>query len=208
MDKKRSELNGYIREGRNRDANLLPRKKINNMMRTQEVNENPYSSNVDSVRNLQISKPRKMSSRKSRNHFQGKIDYMTLDNPLNPSDQNNSLFLPDVGYFKQNLPRPEDMEVEERALANMYNKDFDDLKLLSILEANPDLYHHKLKQYKDISQVRIEAEKKLQHQRLDKIKRDFDKQRYEDEVKRQQDKWTEEQSVSMSFYGQVCRIFS
>lgn len=196
FDKKRTDLSGYIRDSRNKDANLIPRNKINNMLRTQEAVENPYRTNVQINRNLKTPKPRKLSSRKNNNFFHGKIDPVTLESPSQPQDQNNSLFLPDVGYFKQNLPRPDDMEVEERALANMYNKDFDDLKLLQMLSANPDLYNHKLQQYKEVSQSRIEAEKRLQQQRLDKIKRDFDKQIYEEEVKRQQDKWTQEQSVS------------
>lgn len=77
-------------------------------------------------------------------------------------------FLPDVGNFKQNLTRPEDLETEERAISNMYAQDFDDLRLLNMLSTNDELYEHKLRQYKEISHARLQAEKILQEQRLDK----------------------------------------
>lgn len=78
------------------------------------------------------------------------------------------MFLPDVKHFKQNIPRPEDLETEERAIMNMYNQDFDDLKVLNMLTNNEELYQHKLNQYKETSHSRIQAEKFLQEQRLAK----------------------------------------
>ena len=38
-----------------------------------------------------------------------------------------------------------------------------------------DLYEYKLKQYKELSAMRAEAEKMLQEQRIAKIKRDFER---------------------------------
>lgn len=78
------------------------------------------------------------------------------------------MFLPDSGQFKQNVDRAEDLEVEERAIMNMYAQDFDDLRLLNMLSSNDELYQHKLRQYKDISNSRIQAERILQEQRLEK----------------------------------------
>jgi len=49
---------------------------------------------------------------------------------------------------------------------NMYAQDFDDLKILDMLKNNEDLYNHKLEQYKEVSNSRIQAEKFLQEQRL------------------------------------------
>lgn len=93
------------------------------------------------------------SSRKSRR------------DPLKPDAKK---FLPEIGHMKQNLGRPEDLEVEERAIMNMYAQDFDDLKILDMLRNNEDLYNHKLNQYKESSNARIQAEKFLQEQRLKK----------------------------------------
>ena len=60
------------------------------------------------------------------------------------------------------------METEERAMANIYAQDFDDLKMLDMLANNDELYKHKLEQYKKLSTSRIESEKVLQQQRLSK----------------------------------------
>lgn len=96
--------------------------------------------------------------------------YNRNPNKIFPEDRrvNPNTFLPSVGQFKQNQDRPEDLEMEERAIMNMYAQDFDDLKLLDMLATNEELYQHKLKQYKQISDSRIQAEKVLQEQRLEK----------------------------------------
>ena len=67
---------------------------------------------------------------------------------LNQTETNVINYLPDLGNLKQGLERPSDMEVEERAMMNLYAKDFDELKLLEVLNNNQDLYQHKLEQYK------------------------------------------------------------
>lgn len=84
--------------------------------------------------------------------------FLTIDHTDKKRSDSNG-FLPDVGAFKQNDIRAEDLEVEERALMNLYAQDFDDLKLLNILSGNKDIYEHKVNQYKEMSQLRIEAEK-------------------------------------------------
>ena len=48
-------------------------------------------------------------------------------------------------------------------------------------------------QYKEISTMRAEIEKVLQEQRLEKIRRDFEKQKYEDERRYNHERWLEEQ---------------
>ena len=130
----------------------------------------------------------------SNNKSYVKTSYNTIDNSNLKHD--SSLYLPDVNHFKQNIQRAPDLELEERAVMNLYAQDYDDLKLLSMLKSNPDLYHHKLEQYKNKSQTRIEAEKELQKQRLDKIKLDFTKQKYEEERKIQHERWLENENVS------------
>ena len=101
-----------------------------------------------------------MSTRKNSNR-----SIRTERNDLKPDTKS---FLPDVGNFKQNIDRPQDLETEERAIMNMYAQDFDDLKILNMLSNNKDLYNHKLEQYKQVSNSRIQAEKFLQEQRLAK----------------------------------------
>ena len=65
--------------------------------------------------------------------------------------------------------------------------------MLSKLGVNSELYRYKMDQYKELSTVRAEIEKVLQEQRLDKIRRDFEKQKYEDERRYNHEKWMEDQ---------------
>lgn len=76
--------------------------------------------------------------------------------------------------FKQNLPRNEELEVEERAMMSLQAMDYDNLKLLSLLPQHSELYQLKMDQYKEISKVWLEIEKVLQEQRLEKIWWDFE----------------------------------
>lgn len=48
-------------------------------------------------------------------------------------------------------------------------------------------------QYKELSTMRSEVEKVLQEQRLERIRRDFEKQKYEDDRRYNHEKWLEEQ---------------
>ena len=48
-------------------------------------------------------------------------------------------------------------------------------------------------QYKELSTIRSEVEKVLHEQRLEKIRRDFEKQKYEDERRFNHDRWLEDQ---------------
>jgi len=54
------------------------------------------------------------------------------------------------------------MEVEERMLANIAAQEFDQLRILSKIPKNSDLYRHKMNQYKEMSAMRAEMEKVLQ----------------------------------------------
>jgi hypothetical protein len=53
------------------------------------------------------------------------------------------------------------MEVEERALMNLAAQEFDQLRILSKLPKNSDIYRHKMEQYKEMSAMRAEMEKLL-----------------------------------------------
>lgn len=100
---------------------------------------------------------------------------------------------PEDFIFRQNDFRSEDLEVEERALMNVAAQEYDHLRLLSRLPTNSELYRYKMDQYKELSTMRSEIEKVLQEQRLEKIRRDFEKQKYEDERRYNHERWLEEQ---------------
>ena len=50
----------------------------------------------------------------------------------------------DAINFKQNEPRIEDLEVEERAMLSLQAMDFDNLKILSLLPKHSDIYKLKM----------------------------------------------------------------
>ena len=131
----------------------------------------PYKQKTIEDIRLQNSKPnsRRMSARRNTLKYSKELNHSKVDViddrnffTIDHTDKNISGskgFLPDVGAFKQNDIRAEDLEVEERALMNLYAQDFDDLKLLNLVSGNKDIYEHKMNQYKNISRLRIEAEK-------------------------------------------------
>ena len=61
------------------------------------------------------------------------------------------------------------------------------------MPVNSELYRYKMDQYKELSSMRSEIEKVLQEQRLERIRRDFEKEKYEDERRYNHEKWLEEQ---------------
>jgi hypothetical protein len=137
--------------------------KINNILIKPLVYENPYGTNaVNHRRQIKPSIATNPKQTRNRSVTQLKQDQtnekpLSYSKPLAPSLSGE--FLPDFGNFKQGLARPEDMDREERAVMNLYAKDYDDLKLLDMLKGNSDLYIHKLKQYKSSSKQRNDVEK-------------------------------------------------
>lgn len=76
---------------------------------------------------------------------------------------------------------------------NLSAQEYDALRILSRLPKNSDVYQHKMMQYREMSTMRSEMEKVLQEQRLEKIRRDFEKQKYEEERRYKHETWLEEQ---------------
>ncbi|CAI2359223.1 unnamed protein product [Moneuplotes crassus] len=182
------------------------RKRVNDNMHQKLPNfqaRNPNYSVIEMKNRTELKEPkmkqpvimnyRQQSSRMSRRSQQQDSERKSRQNLIPDS----RTFLPDVGHFKQNLDRPEDLEVEERAIMNMYAQDFDDLKVLDMLKDNPTLYSHKLNQYKELSHARIQAEKFLQDQRLKKIREHFGKERYEEERKMELENWMDQQEKQL-----------
>ena len=101
--------------------------------------------------------------------------------------------LPDEFAFRQNEARSADLEVEERALMNLAAQEYDQLRVIEKLPKDSELYAYKLKQYKELSAMRAEVEKVLQEQRLQKIQRDFDRQKADEERGQRHAEWLEQQ---------------
>jgi hypothetical protein len=210
-----NKLDNIIRDKRNEKNNSERRKILENMrIKVPEFKQKPDSS----LRNIEARQhqPKSMMERYSRHStkrpklsrgYENKPDQKQVNKSFTPSENGRnklelknkagsdvSMFLPDVGRFKQNEYRADDLEVEERALMNMYAQDFDDMKLLELVKQNPEVYKHKFQQYKEKCQNRLKIEKQLQSQRLDKIRRDFGKDAYEEERKINEERWVDEQN--------------
>ena len=82
--------------------------------------------------------------------------------------------IPNGVIFAQNECHATDLEDEEKALLNVAAQEYDNLKMISNLDPNSELYKYKVKQYKEMSTYRADVEKALQKQRLEKINFDFD----------------------------------
>jgi len=100
---------------------------------------------------------------------------------------------PEDFIFRANDIRSEDLEVEERAMLNLMAGEYDAMRIISKLPTNSELYRFKVDQYKELSTMRSEVEKVLQEQKLEKIRRDFEKQKYNDERAFKNDQWLEDQ---------------
>lgn len=96
-------------------------------------------------------------------------------------------------FFLQNEARNIDLTEDERILLNLQAQEVDALRLLSQLPVGTELYRFKMDQYKELSMTRAEAEKIVQEQRLLKLRRDFEKQRRDEDRKYENEKWVDEQ---------------
>lgn len=71
-------------------------------------------------------------------------------------------------------------------------QEYDHLRLIGKLPSNSELYRFKMDQFKELSTMRAEIEKVMQEQKLEKIRRDFEKQKYNDERQFKHDSWLED----------------
>ncbi|CAG9322879.1 unnamed protein product [Blepharisma stoltei] len=92
-----------------------------------------------------------------------------------------------------NEVQSEDLLPEERALNNVINQEHSELKLLSALPKNSELYQAKLEHYKEMSQIRARMEAMLQELSMERMKKNFDREMELKERKLMNDKWLEEQ---------------
>ena len=68
-----------------------------------------------------------------------------------------------------NDPRAEDLTPEEKMIAYLNAQEQDTIRLLSQLDKDSEVYQHKLSQYKELSQHRMQMEKLIHKQRIDKL---------------------------------------
>lgn len=76
---------------------------------------------------------------------------------------------------------------------NLTAQEYDALRILSKLPKDSEIYQYKMNQYREMSTMRAEMEKMLQEQRIEKIRRDFEKQKIEEERKYKHETWIEDQ---------------
>lgn len=91
----------------------------------------------------------------------------------------------------------EDLLPEERALIQLSQQEAQDLKLLSAIPRDSELYRAKLENYKEISQMRVRMEAILQELSLSKLKKTFEREAEQDERKLEQERWIDEQKRNL-----------
>ncbi len=69
----------------------------------------------------------------------------------------------------------------------------DELRVLERLRVGTELYRFKMEQYKETSSNRAEIGRLLQEQRLQQLRRDFERERREEDRLFQNSKWIDEQ---------------
>lgn len=82
-------------------------------------------------------------------------------------------------------------------MMNLAAQELDQLRMLQALPKDTDLYEMKLKQFKELSAMRTEVEKILQEQRLEKIKRDYERQKLDEERALRHQMWVEQQKMNI-----------
>lgn len=110
-------------------------------------------------------------------------------NVKNPFD----IFLPQKEFFLQNEVRSVDLSEEERILMNLQAQEVDALRVISRIPIGTELYRFKMEQFKELSTTRAEIEKIVQEQRLQRLRRDFEKIRRDEDRKFDNEKWVDDQ---------------
>lgn len=116
-------------------------------------------------------------------------------NGMDPNAMNNpfEIFQPQKEFFLQNEMRSVDLSEEERILMNLQAQEVDALRVISRIPIGTELYRFKMEQFKELSTTRAEIDKIVQEQRLQKLRRDFEKGRREEDRKFDNEKWVDDQ---------------
>lgn len=100
-----------------------------------------------------------------------------------------SAFLPQKEFFIQNEVRSVDLSLEERTLMSLVQQEVDSLRVISQIPIGTELYKFKMEQFKELSATRAEIEKIVQEQRLQRLRREFEEERLNNDRKNQHEKW-------------------
>lgn len=76
---------------------------------------------------------------------------------------------------------------------NLASQELDQLRVIQRLPKDSELYEIKVRQFREMTAMRSEVEKVLQEQRLAKIRRDFEKQKLEEDRLLRQQEWIDQQ---------------
>mgnify|MGYP000882203550 FL=1 len=98
-------------------------------------------------------------------------------------DMNFDRFLGNKEFFVMNEVKSVDLTEEERILVSIAAQEVDALRMLSQVPIGTELYRFKMEQFKELSTTRAEIEKIVQEQRLQKLRREFEKKRREEDRK-------------------------
>jgi hypothetical protein len=100
---------------------------------------------------------------------------------------------PNGEFFLQNDVRSVDLTEEEKVLLSLQSQEVDALRVISMIPIGTELYRYKMEQYKELSNTRAEIEKIVQEQRLQRLRREFEKQRRDEDRKFENERWIDEQ---------------
>ncbi|CAD8165584.1 unnamed protein product [Paramecium pentaurelia] len=96
-------------------------------------------------------------------------------------------------FFLQNNVRGVDLTREEQILMNLQAQEVDSLRMISRIPIGTEIYRFKMEQYKELSTMRAEMEKIIQEQRLQRVRRNFEKKRREKDKEFENNKWVDDQ---------------
>ncbi|CAK73236.1 unnamed protein product (macronuclear) [Paramecium tetraurelia] len=96
-------------------------------------------------------------------------------------------------FFLQNNVRGFDLTREEQILMNLQAQEVDSLRMISRIPIGTEIYRFKLEQYKELSTMRAEMEKIIQVQRLQRVRRNFEKKRRQKDKEFEINKWVDDQ---------------
>ncbi|CAD8150666.1 unnamed protein product [Paramecium octaurelia] len=76
---------------------------------------------------------------------------------------------------------------------NLQAQEVDSLRMISRFPIGTEIYRFKMEQYKELSTMRAEMEKIIQEQRLQRVRRNFEKKRREKDKEFENNKWVDDQ---------------
>lgn len=171
-------------------SNQIPAE-IQNKLNANEAENNKLRSELEALKN---GANLNLNTLKQGNYTLNDMNMRI--NGIDPAAQMSNpfdIFLPQKEFFLQNEVRSVDLTDEERLLMNLQAQEVDALRVISRIPIGTELYRFKMEQFKELSTTRSEVEKIVQEQRLQKLRRDFEKVRRDEDRKFDNEKWVDDQ---------------